>query len=391
MNNLKPSATLEMARLATELKSAGQTVFDFSVGEPDFHTPDVVKEFVIEKIRNAPIKYTAVGGIPEVKDAVIKKFKRDNNLDYTNDEVLVANGGKQVIFNAFMATVQRGDEVIVQTPFWSSYFDIIKFFDGTIIPIHTRFEDGFQINPEMLEKIITPNTKWICLNSPSNPCGVMLNEECLKNIAIILKKHPHVKIMSDDIYEHILYRNKKFINILNVAPELKDRTLIINGVSKGHAMTGWRLGFGAGNKALIKAIIDIQSQQTSNASIVSQYACTGALNLVTKEYISAQVKELEGRMEYVCAEINKIPTLKVLEPDGAFYAFINIKEFLEKSNIKDDMEFCFKLLEEKKVALAPGTPFAAPGFLRLSFATDMNTLRDGVAGIKDFIHERLGS
>ena len=387
LKRIKPSPTIAVTQKARELKAAGKDVIGLGAGEPDFDTPANIKKVAIEAINAGDTKYTAVDGTSALKKAIIKKFKRENNLDYTIDQITVGSGGKQVIYNAIMATVDIGDEVIIPAPYWVSYPDIVLLAGGEPIIIKCTEEKNFKLNPSDLENSITKKTKWVILNSPSNPTGACYSENEIKKIAEVLKNHPHVHILSDDIYEHISYEGFKFFTIAQIE-YLKERVLTMNGVSKSYAMTGWRIGYAAGPKEIIKAIAKIQSQSTTNPSSISQAAAVEALN-GTQTFISERSKAFQERRDFVVSELNKISGINCLKPEGAFYVFPSCKDLLGKKNkkgnfLKTDTDFVQSLLEDVGVAVVQGSAFGLDGFFRISYATSMENLKKALMKISDF-------
>jgi aspartate aminotransferase len=360
LKRIKPSPTLAVSQKARELKAAGKDVISLGAGEPDFDTPDNIKQAAIKAINNGETKYTAVDGTPVLKDAIIKKFKKENSLDYQADHITVGAGGKHVIYNAMVATLNEGDEVIIPAPYWVSYPDIVLLAGGTPIILECNEKQGFKINPSELEKSITKKTKWIILNSPSNPTGACYSENDIREIAKVLIKHPHVYILSDDIYEHITYEGFKFFTIAQVS-ELKERVLTMNGVSKAYSMTGWRIGYAAGPKEIIKAIAKIQSQSTTNPSSISQAAAVEALN-GTQDFIKERATSFQERRDFVVKALNEIDGIECLNPEGAFYVFPSCKGLLGKKDdtgkeLKTDTDFVQSLLENSGVAVVQGSAF----------------------------------
>ena len=387
LKRIKPSPTLAVTQKARELKAAGKEVISLGAGEPDFDTPENIKQAAIKAINDGDTKYTAVDGTPVLKNAIIKKFKRENNLDYQADQVTVGAGGKHVIYNAMVATLNEGDEVVIPAPYWVSYPDIVLLAGGTPIILECNEKQGFKINPSELEKSITKKTKWIILNSPSNPTGACYSEEDIKEIAKVLIKHPHVNILSDDIYEHVAYEGFKFFTIAQIK-ELKERVLTMNGVSKAYSMTGWRIGYAAGPKEIIKAISKIQSQSTSNPSSISQAAAVEALN-GTQDFIKKRAMSFQERRNFVVKALNKIEGINCLNPDGAFYVFPSCKELIGKKDlngkeIKSDTDFVQSLLESSGVAVVQGSAFGLEGFFRISYATSMKNLEKALEKISTF-------
>jgi aspartate aminotransferase len=387
LKRIKPSPTLAVTQKARELKAAGKEIISLGAGEPDFDTPDNIKQAAIKAINDGDTKYTAVDGTPVLKNAIIKKFKRENNLDYQADQVTVGAGGKHVIYNAMVATLNEGDEVVIPAPYWVSYPDIVLLAGGTPIILECNEKQGFKINPSELEKSITKKTKWIILNSPSNPTGACYSEEDIKEIAKVLIKHPHVNILSDDIYEHVAYEGFKFFTIAQIN-ELKERVLTMNGVSKAYSMTGWRIGYAAGPKEIIKAISKIQSQSTSNPSSISQAAAVEALN-GTQDFIKERATSFQERRDFVVKALNDINGIECLNPDGAFYVFPSCKGLIGKKDntgkeLKTDTDFVQSLLENSGVAVVQGSAFGLEGFFRISYATSMKNLEKALEKISSF-------
>jgi len=387
LKRIKPSPTLAVTQKARELKAAGKEVISLGAGEPDFDTPENIKQAAIKAINDGDTKYTAVDGTPALKNAIIKKFKRENNLDYQVDQVTVGAGGKHVIYNAMVATLNEGDEVVIPAPYWVSYPDIVLLAGGTPIILKCTEKQGFKINPLELEKSITKKTKWIILNSPSNPTGACYSEEDVREIAKVLIKHPQVHILSDDIYEHVAYEGFKFFTIAQVA-ELKERVLTMNGVSKAYSMTGWRIGYAAGPKEIIKAIAKIQSQSTTNPSSISQAAAVEALN-GTQDFIKERATSFQERRDFVVKALNDIDGIECLNPDGAFYVFPSCKGLIGKKDsngkeLKTDNDFIQSLLENSGVAVVQGSAFGLEGFFRISYATSMKNLEKALEKISSF-------
>ena len=387
LKRIKPSPTLAVTQKARELKAAGKEVISLGAGEPDFDTPDNIKQVAIKAIKDGDTKYTAVDGTPILKDAIIKKFKRENNLDYQADQITVGAGGKHVIYNAMVATLNEGDEVVIPAPYWVSYPDIVLLAGGTPKILECNEKQKFKINPAELEKSITKKTKWIILNSPSNPTGACYSKEDIREIAKVLIKHPQVYILSDDIYEHVAYEGFKFFTIAQIG-ELKDRVLTMNGVSKAYSMTGWRIGYAAGPKEIIKAIGKIQSQSTSNPSSISQAAAVEALN-GTQDFIKERAISFQKRRDFVVKALNKINGINCLNPDGAFYVFPSCKDLIGKKDskgnvLKTDTDFVQSLLENNGVAVVQGSAFGLAGFFRISYATSMKNLEKALDKIKYF-------
>ena len=387
LKRIKPSPTIAVTQKAKELKASGKDIIGLGAGEPDFDTPDNIKEAAIKAIKDGDTKYTAVDGTPTLKNAIIKKFKRENNLDYKLDQITVGTGGKQVIYNAMMATLNNGDEVVIPAPYWVSYPDIVLLAGGTPVILECNEKQEFKIRPSDLEKSITKKTKWIILNSPSNPTGACYAEKDIKEIGKILEKHPHVFILSDDIYEHVTYENFKFFTIAQI-DSLKDRVLTMNGVSKAYSMTGWRIGYAAGPKDIIKAIAKIQSQSTTNPSSISQAAAVEALH-GTQSFIQERSKSFQERRDFVVKELNAIDGINCLKPDGAFYVFPSCKKLIGKKDsigreIKNDTDFVQSLLENNGIAVVQGSAFGLEGFFRISYATSMENLKKALEKISIF-------
>ena len=383
LKRIKPSPTIAVTQKARELKAAGKDVIGLGAGEPDFDTPQNIKEAAIEAINKGDTKYTAVDGTPELKKAIVNKFKRENNLEYSTNEITVGTGGKQVIYNALMATLNKGDEVIIPAPYWVSYPDMVLLAGGNPKIVKCNESDSFKLTPKNLKKVITKKTKWLILNSPSNPTGASYTREEIEALSEVLIKNKNVHILSDDIYEHITYDNFNFFTIAQV-PKLKNRTLTMNGVSKSYAMTGWRIGYAAGSKEIIKAISKIQSQSTSNPSSISQAAAVEALN-GTQDFIKERSNAFRERRDFVVNSLNNIKGISCLKPNGAFYVFPSCKKLLGKKNkIKTDSEFVEKLLEKANVAVVQGSAFGLDGYFRISYATSMEKLKIAMERIKTF-------
>ncbi|MAJ85573.1 MAG: aspartate aminotransferase [Candidatus Pelagibacter sp.] len=387
LKRIKPSPTIAVTQKAKELKASGKDIIGLGAGEPDFDTPENIKQAAIKAIKNGDTKYTAVDGTPALKNAIIKKFKRENNLEYQIDQITVGTGGKQVIYNAMMATLNEGDEVIIPAPYWVSYPDIVLLAGGTPVIIECGEKQDFKINPLQLEKVITKKTKWIILNSPSNPTGACYTEKDIKAIGEILENYPNILILSDDIYEHVIYGNFKFFTIAQI-DKLKDRVLTMNGVSKAYSMTGWRIGYAAGPKEIVKAIAKIQSQSTTNPSSISQAAAVEALNGV-QNFIKTRASSFEERRDFVVKELNMIAGIECLNPDGAFYVFPSCKGLFGKTDpkgkkINTDKDFVESLLENNGIAVVQGSAFGLEGFFRISYATSMDNLKKALSKISYF-------
>ena len=383
LKRIKPSPTIAVTQKARELRAAGKDVIGLGAGEPDFDTPDNVKNAAIKAIKSGDTKYTAVDGTPALKKAIIAKFKRENKLSYSADQITVGTGGKQVLYNAFMATLNKGDEVIIPAPFWVSYPDMVLLAGGKPKIVKCTEEEGFKLTPSKLRKAITKKTKWLILNSPSNPTGAGYTKKEIEELAKVLIKNKKVHILSDDIYEHIKYDNFNFYTIAQNS-KLKDRTLTMNGVSKSYAMTGWRIGYAAGPKDIIKAIGKIQSQSTSNPSSISQAAAVEALN-GNQGFIQKRSKAFKERRDFVVKSLNNIKGINCLTPNGAFYVFPSCKGLLnKKTKLKTDTNFVQKLLEKSNVAVVQGSAFGLDGYFRISYATSMQNLKKAMERIKTF-------
>ncbi len=381
LKRIKPSPTLAVSQKARELKAAGKDVIGLGAGEPDFDTPENIKKAAIDAINKGETKYTAVDGTPALKKAIVDKFKRENNLDYLPEQISVGTGGKQIIFNAILATVNSGDEVIIPAPYWVSYPDIVLLAGGTPKIIKCSENNNFKITPDELKKNINNKTKWIIINSPSNPTGAGYTRKELEALGEVLKKNENVFILSDDIYEHITYDDFEFFTIAQIK-ELKDRTLTMNGVSKSYAMTGWRIGYGAGPKDIIKAMAKLQSQSTTNPSSISQAAAVEALN-GTQDFIKIRSESFKKRRNFVVKYLNNIKGLSCVKPNGAFYVFPNCQKLLG-TKTKTDKDFVEKLLEESLVAVVQGSAFGLDGYFRISYATSMDNLKKALERIKSF-------
>ena len=383
LKRIKPSPTIAVTTKAREMRASGKDVIGLGAGEPDFDTPDNVKEAAIDAIKKGDTKYTAVDGTPDLKKAIVEKFKRENNLNYTTDQITVGTGGKQVIYNTFMATLNKGDEVIIPAPFWVSYPDMVLLAGGTPKIIKCEEKDGFKLSAKKLEKAISKKTKWLILNSPSNPTGAGYTKKEIEDLSKVLLKHKKIFILSDDIYEHIRYEGFNFFTIAQIS-KLKERTLTMNGVSKSYAMTGWRIGYAAGPKEIINAIRKIQSQSTSNPSSISQAAAVEALN-GQQNFIKERAEAFKERRDFVVNSLNNIKGINCLTPNGAFYVFPSCKGLLnKKTKLKTDTEFVQKLLEKSMVAVVQGSAFGLDGYFRISYATSMENLRKAITRIKDF-------
>jgi len=385
VNRIKPSPTLAVDARAKALKAQGKDIIGLGAGEPDFDTPEHIKEAAIRAIREGFTKYTAVDGTPGLKQAVIAKFKRDNGLDYTPEEILVSVGGKHSFFNLAQALLDNGDEVIIPAPYWVSYPDMVLLADASPIIISAGIDQAFKIRPEQLERTITRKTRLLVINSPSNPTGAVYTRAELAALGEVLRRHPQVLIATDDMYEHILWTNEPFSNILNACPDLKDRTMVLNGVSKVYAMTGWRIGYAAGPKPLIAAMHKIQSQSTSNPASIAQVAAEAALN-GDQGCIAPMVRAFKERHDRVVSRLNKIRGVRCLPSKGTFYAFPDFtKAIAATAGVNNDAEMAEYLLNKAEVALVPGSAFGAEGHLRLSYATSMETLNKALDRLESLL------
>ncbi len=377
---IKPSPTLAVTARAAKLKAEGKDIIGLGAGEPDFDTPQHIKDAAVDAIARGFTKYTAVGGTPSLKQAVINKFKRDNGLDYTAKQILVSCGGKQSFFNLVQALINPGDEVIIPAPYWVSYPDIVILAGGKPVIIEAGIEQGFKITPQQLQAALNANTRLVVLNSPSNPSGAVYNLDELTALGEVLRRHPQVIIATDDMYEHILLQDAPFVNILNACPDLYARTMVLNGVSKAYAMTGWRIGYCGGPETLITAMENVQSQSTSNPTSISQVAAEAALN-GDQSCIQPMLKAFRERHEFVVAALNAIPGVNCLPGGGAFYAFPDTRSAIARLHREGklasttDVAFSEFLLEHAGVAVVPGSAFGAEGYIRLSFATSMDNLK----------------
>ncbi|RWU12376.1 pyridoxal phosphate-dependent aminotransferase [Pseudidiomarina gelatinasegens] len=383
VNAIQPSPTLAVSQKAAEMKAAGHNVIGLGVGEPDFDTPEFVKAAAKAAIDAGHTRYTAVDGIPQLKQAVVDKFKRDNGLSYEPSEILISAGGKHSIFNLLSAWLNPGDEVLIPAPYWVSYPDMAKLVGAEPIFIEAGIEQRYKITPAQLQAAITPKTRLMFLNSPSNPTGTAYTKAELEGLADVLRQHPQILIATDDMYEHILWSEESFHNIAMVAPDLKDRIVILSGVSKAYAMTGWRIGYAAGPKPLIAAMKKIQSQSTSNPASISQWAALAALE-GDQSCITEMVKAFKQRHDYLVEALNAIPGMQCIAGDGTFYTFANIDALMAMKGASSDVELCEMILNEAKVALVPGSAFGAPGHCRFSFACSLDTLKEAVRRIKEF-------
>ena len=391
LNRVSISASVIMTIKARELAAQGIKVISLASGEPDFPTPPHAIEAAHQAALAGDTKYPPQDGTKRLKEAVQRKFKRDNNLDYALDEIMVTNGGKQSIFNAFMATIDPGDEVLIPAPFWISYAEMAKVAGGVPVTINCPQNNGFKLRPEDLDAAITPKTKWVMINFPNNPTGAACSRDEMKAIAAVLMKHPHVWVMTDDMYEHLIYDGFEFCTIADVEPRLKDRTLTVNGASKTYAMTGWRIGFCGGPKALIKGMMNMQGQATAGVSTISQAAVAAALD-GPQEFVRERAEEYRQRRDLVVQMLNAAPGISCHKPEGAFYVFPNIAGCIGKTSkggrkIETDTDFAMALLEEKYVATVQGTAYGMSPYLRISYATNTENLREACGRIQEFCRD----
>lgn len=385
---IKPSATIAVTQKARDLKAAGRDVIGLGAGEPDFDTPDHIKEAGIKAIRDGKTKYEPVEGIPELRAAIAAKFKRENDLTYTPAQTFVAPGGKAIVYNAFMATLNPGDEVIIPAPYWVSYPDIVLLAGGKPVIVETTTESGFRLTAAQLEKAITPKTKWLLLNAPSNPSGACYAKEDLQALADVLLKHPHVWVLTDDMYEHLIYDDFKFWTIAQAEPKLYERTLTMNGVSKAYAMTGWRIGYCAGHEGLIKAMAKLQSQSASNVAGINQWAAVEALN-GPQDFLKERAAVFQERRDLVVSMLNQAKGLHCPKPEGAFYVYPSCEGTIGKTApsgklIQSDDDFVSELLEAEGVAVVQGSAFGLSPFFRISYATSNKALEEACTRIQRF-------
>ncbi|MFO1436587.1 MAG: pyridoxal phosphate-dependent aminotransferase [Gammaproteobacteria bacterium] len=375
--SVKPSPTLAVTARANAMKAEGKDILSLAAGEPDFDTPDFIKDAAIKALKDGFTKYTAVDGTPGLKKAIVAKFERENNLSYKPDEILVSVGCKHSIYNLFQAVLNDGDEVIIPAPYWVSYPDMALLAGAKPVFIDSDIKDGFKITPAKLEAAITPKSKIVVINSPSNPTGVSYSPSELKALGQVLEKHPHVLIASDDIYEHILWEGDGFKNIVNMCPSLKDRTVVLNGVSKAYSMTGWRIGYAAGPKAIISAMNKIQSQSTSNPTSIAQVATQAALE-GDQSFVREQCKVFKQRHDFCYERLNAMKGVTCVKAQGTFYIFPDMNGAMKNLGIKDDIALAEWFLEKTGCAMVPGSAFGAPGCMRISFATSMKVLEDAM-------------
>lgn len=388
LSRVQPSATIAVTNKARELKAAGRDVIGLGAGEPDFDTPDNIKQAAIDAINRGETKYTAVDGIPELKQAIAAKFKRENGIDYEPSQCFVAPGGKPIIYNAMIATINPGDEVIIPAPYWVSYPDIVLLAGGTPVIVEAKAATSYKITGEQLEAAITPKTKWIIFNSPSNPTGAAYSRDELKELTDVLVKHPHVWILTDDMYEHLVYDDFEFVTPVQIEPSLKDRTLTMNGVSKAYAMTGWRIGYAAGPVELMAAMRKVQSQSTSNPTSISQWAAVEALN-GPQNFMPERAEVFKGRRDLVVSMLNQATGLSCPTPEGAFYVYPSCAGCIGKTSaggqlIETDGDFATALLEEEGVAVVHGEAFGGSPAFRISYATSTEALTQACQRIQRF-------
>ncbi|WP_375643113.1 MULTISPECIES: pyridoxal phosphate-dependent aminotransferase [unclassified Bartonella] len=390
---IKPSATIAASQKARHLKALGRNVIALSAGEPDFDTPENIKNAAIEAIRRGETKYPPISGIPELRQAISAKFKRENNLLYQPEQIIVGTGGKQILFNAFMATLNKGDEVIIPSPYWVSYPEMVALNDGKPVFLETKAEFSYKLQPQELEAAITPKTKWFIFNSPSNPSGAAYTHNELKKLTDVLVKYPHVYILSDDIYEHLTYEGFTFVTPAQVEPALYERTLTMNGVSKAYAMTGWRIGYAGGPQGLIKAMDTIQGQQTSGTSVISQWAAVEALN-GPQDFIAKNKSIFQTRRDLVVSMLNQAPGIHCPTPEGAFYVYPSCSGIIGKKTpngqcITNDEDFAIALLETEAVAVVQGSAFGLGSAFRISYATSEELLEEACIRIQRFCNSLI--
>lgn len=382
VQSIKPSPTLAVTARAAAMRAAGKDIVGLGAGEPDFDTPEHIKQAAIKAIQDGFTKYTAVDGTAGLKQAIVAKFKRENGFDYTPKQILVSCGGKQSFYNLAQALINPGDEVIIPAPYWVSYPDMVLLAGGVPVIVDAPQAQGFKITPAQLEAAITPKTRLFVINSPSNPTGMAYSADELAALGEVLRRHPGVVVATDDMYEHIVWKAGSFVNILNTCPDLYDRTMVLNGVSKAYSMTGWRIGYAAGPAGLIEAMTNIQSQSTSNPTSISQVAAEVALN-GDQSFIADMNKAFKHRHDYVVAALNAIPGVECLETDGTFYVLPNVQGVIDRlDGVQDDLGLAEYLIEQGGVAVVPGSAFGAPGCMRLSIATSMANLEKALGRIK---------
>ena len=385
ITRIKPSATMAVSEKANQLRAKGENIINLGFGEPDFDTPDYICKAGIHAIQDGQTRYTAADGTAELKNAIIKKLERDNNLSFESNQIIASTGAKQVLYNLTQAILEEGDEAIIPAPYWVSYIDMVKVTGADAIIIETDIKQNYKITAQQLEQAITPKTKMFFINSPSNPSGIAYTADELKAISEVLKRHPNIIIASDEIYEYILWSMDNYVNLLNVCPELKEQMVIINGVSKAYAMTGWRIGYAAGPQKIIGAMKKLQSQSTSSTCTISQHAAAVAMS-EPKSVIHYMIEAYKERHEFVYNALCNMKNVEVAPADGTFYIFPNVQQAINKLGLKDDIEFANIILERAKVALVPGTAFGAPGHIRISYATDLATLDGAMRQIAEVVN-----
>lgn len=384
-NQIEPSATLALAAKAAALKAQGRDIIALNLGEPDFDTPDPIKEAAIVAIKAGKTKYTPVEGTLELRKAIVEKFRRENQLDYAPNQILVSNGAKHSIYNALVALINPGDEVIIPAPYWVSYPDMVKLVEGVPVIVKTNIQQNFKMTPAQLEEAITKKTKLVFFNSPSNPSGKIYSKKEFQALGEVLLKHPQVMILTDDIYEHILWGAEPFSNIAMATPELQERTIVMNSLSKVYAMTGWRIGYAAGSQQIIDVMTTIQSQSTSCPCSISQAAATAALSADMTRFIPPMVDSFKQRHDYLYHELKQIKGVHILPGEGTFYALPDVSEIIQHMGLKNDMEFSEKLMDQTGLIVTPGAPFGAPGCIRFSFASSMEDLGKAMTRFREFV------
>ena len=383
--SIKPSPTLAVSARAAELRAEGRDIISLSAGEPDFDTPEYIKNAAINALHNGQTKYTAVDGTPELKQAIIDKFQKENNLEYKNNQILASCGAKHSLYNLFQATLNPGDEVILTAPYWASYPDMAILAGAEPVIIRTTIAENFKINAENLSQAISEKTRMLVLNSPSNPSGANYSRDELAAIADVILKYKNIIIVTDDIYEHIFWGSERFANIINSCPELYNRTIVVNGVSKAYSMTGWRIGYAAGPEEIIREMKKIQSQSTSNPNSIAQAAAVSALN-GKQDFIKECVNTFKERHDFIIKALKEIDGIEILESEGTFYTFPDMNNIINKlQNISNDIELAEFFIEEAGVAMVPGSAFGVPGCMRISFATSMENIKEGIRRIKDVL------
>ena len=387
INAIQPSATIAMNVKAKALAAEGISVINLSVGEPDFDTPTFIQEAAITAMQAGQTRYTAADGSPALKQAIAHKLERDNHLHYEAQDILVTSGAKQALFNAMQALLNPNDEVVIPAPYWVSYPDMVILAGAKPKIVHAGIDQHYKISPEQLEAAITPNTRMLIMNSPSNPTGASYQENELQALAEVLIKYPKIVILSDDIYEYINFENTSFVNLVNVCPALRDRTIIVNGVSKSHAMTGWRIGYAAGPREALGAMKKLQSQSTSCANSIAQAAAVAALEATPDTFFQPMLEAYQTRHQWLLEAINAIDGFEAIPAQGTFYLFVHVQQAIERLSLNDDLTFATLLLEKGHVATVPGSAFGSPGYLRLSFATSLEALKEAIKRIQHVIED----